>query len=173
MRIVAGSRVAVTAADDAFHERLRARFGLAPSPRALDVPRALGYCGADYRVYPFMRVADAVRFFSAINDRWNAERLEADFEVARLDGSFEIRRMKRAYQRALVLALAVAAEPTTLVVENGEEFDDAPPAALLARAVERSATAIVTFGGDARPDAAAGTYESVIDARAFELRASS
>jgi hypothetical protein len=168
--VTVGSRLAVLAADEAFHVRLRARFGLAPSVRALDPPRGLAYCGSEFRVYPFMRIADAVRFFSAIHDRWDAERLEADFELARLDGSFEIRRMKRAYQRALVLALAAAAAPTTLVVERGEEFDDGPPLALLARAVERAPAALVTFGGETCPGVAAGTYTAVLSASAFEAQ---
>ncbi len=165
----AGSRVAVVGADAAFHAGLRAHYGLAPSPRSLDVPRGLGYCGAEYRIYPFMRISDAVRFFSAIHDRWDGERLEADFELARLDGSFEIRRMKRAYQRALVLALAAAATPAMLVVEHAEEFDDGPPAALLARCIERAPTALVTFGADARPDVHAAHFSDVIAADAFEM----
>ncbi len=168
--VTVGSRIAVVDADEAFHVRLRARFGLAPSVRALDPPRGLAYCGSEFRIYPFMRIADAVRFFSAIHDRWDAERLEADFELSRLDGSFEIRRMKRAYQRALVLALAAAAAPTTLVVERGEEFDDGPPSALLARAVERAPAALVTFGGETWPVPGAGTYTSVLSASAFEAR---
>ncbi len=169
----AGSRVAVVGADAAFHAGLRAHYGLAPSPRSLDVPRGLGYCGAEYRIYPFMRISDAVRVFSASHERWDGERLEADFELARLDGSFEIRRMKRAYQRALVLALAVAASPATLVIEHGEDFDDGPPSALLARAVERAPTALVTFGGDARPGPDATHFTDVISANAFALQAPS
>jgi hypothetical protein len=167
--VAAGSRVALTGADAAFHARLRAAFGLAPASRALD-PRGLAYCGAEYRVYPFMRIADAVRFFSAVHERWDSEQLAADFALAGLAGTFEVRRMKRAYQRTLVLALSAASLPTTLVVENAEQFDEPPARALLARAIERAPAALATFGGDAPPDEIA-VYTSVAPASTFDLRA--
>jgi hypothetical protein len=167
--VAAGSRVALTGADAAFHARLRAAFGLAPASRALD-PRGLAYCGAEYRVYPFMRIADAVRFFSAVHERWDSEQLAADFALAGLAGTFEVRRMKRAYQRTLVLALSAASLPTTLVVENAEQFDEPPARALLARAIERAPAALATFEGDAPPDEIA-VYTSVAPASTFDLRA--
>ncbi len=169
MIVAAGSRVALTGADAAFHARLRAAFGLAPASRALD-PRGLAYCGAEYRVYPFMRIADAVRFFSAVHERWDSEQLAADFALAGLAGTFEVRRMKRAYQRTLVLALSAASLPTTLVVENAEQFDEPPARALLARAIERAPAALATFEGDAPPDEIA-VYTSVAPASTFDLRA--
>jgi hypothetical protein len=167
--VAAGSRVALTGADAAFHARLRAAFGLAPASRELD-PRGLAYCGAEYRVYPFMRIADAVRFFSAVHERWDADRLASDFALAGLDGAFEVRRMKRAYQRTLVLALSVASLPTTLVVENAEQFDEPPARALLMRAIERAPAALVTFEGDA-PPADVTAYTLVTPAATFDLRA--
>ncbi len=169
MIVAAGSRVGLTGADAAFHARLRAAFGLAPASRELD-PRGLAYCGAEYRVYPFMRIADAVRFFSAVHERWDAEQLASDFALAGLDGAFEVRRMKRAYQRTLVLALSAASLPSTLVVENAEQFDEPPARALLARAIERAPAALVTFEGDASPDDVAA-YTSVVPAATFDLRA--
>ncbi len=169
MIVAAGSRVALTGADAAFHARLRAAFGLAPASRALD-PRGLAYCGAEYRVYPSMRIADAVRFYSAVHERWDGDQLAADFALAGLDGSFEVRRMKRAYQRTLVLALAAASLPSTLVVENAEQFDEPRARALLVHAIERAPAAFVTFEGDASADDVA-TYTSVVPAAAFDLRA--
>ncbi len=118
-----------------------------------------------------MRIAEAARFFAALHLRWNAAQLASDFEAAGLSGTFEVRRMKRAYQRALVLAFAAAAEPELLVVESGEEFDEPPAAALLARAVARVPAALVTFGGEARPAAAASVFSSVVTAAEFEVGA--
>ncbi len=169
MIVAAGSRVALTGADAPFHARLRAAFGLAPASTTLD-PRGLAYCGAEYRVYPFMRIADAVRFFSAVHERWDADQLAADFALAGLDGSFEVRRMKRAYQRTLVLALSAASLPSILVVENAEQIDEPPARALLARAVERAPAVLVTFESDVPPEEVAA-FTSVVPAAAFDLRA--
>jgi hypothetical protein len=77
--------------------------------------------------------------------------------------------MKRAYQRTLVLALSAASLPSTLVVENAEQFDEPPARALLARAIERAPAALVTFEGDAPDDLAA--YTVVAPAASFDLRA--
>ena len=104
-------------------------------------------------MYPSMRIAEAVRFFSAIHARWDPGQLEADFAVAGLGASFEVRRMKRAYQRALVLALAAAAQPEILVIENAEEFDEPRVALLLERAIVRAPAALVTFGARKPDDA--------------------
>jgi hypothetical protein len=118
-----------------------------------------------------MRIADAVRFYSAIHARWDAARLKADFDACGLRESFEVRRMKRAYQRALVLALACAALPEMLVVENAEEFDEAPAAALLAAAIARGPSALATFGGDARPAAdLASAFDEIVPAAGYRAR---
>ncbi len=124
-------------ADDAVHADLRARY--------LDARENLAYCGREFRVYRSMRIADAKRFYAALNATWDAAQLDADLELAGLAPEFEVRRMKRAYQRALVLALSCASKPQTLVVEYGDEFDEAPAAALLERAVARTPHAIVTY----------------------------
>lgn len=145
------ARLALTGADDAFEARLRGRFGLTPAGARPSAPAALGYCGREFRVYPSMRVGEASRFYAALHDRWNAAVLRSDLERTGLGDAFEVRRMKRAYQRALVLAMALAAEPSLLVVEGAEEFDEAPAAALLERALGRVSRAIVTYGGDAQP----------------------
>ncbi len=103
-----------------------------------------------------MRIGDATRFYAALHATWDAAQLEADLDLAGLAPEFEVKRMKRAYQRALVLALSCAAQPDTLVVEYGDEFDEAPAAALLQRAVERVPHAIVTYRGE--PGAHAAWY---------------
>jgi len=132
---------------------LRARFGLAPSEANAGVRPGLAYCGRDFRVYPSMRIGDAIRFYSALNQPWNAETLASDLRAAGLEERFEVKRMKTAYQRALVLAFALAAEPLTLVVEAGQEFDAPPALALLERAVARVPRALVTYPADALPPA--------------------
>jgi hypothetical protein len=101
--------------------------------------------------------------------RWDAEQLAADLELAGLKASFEVRRMKRAFQRALVLALGAASLPELLVVENVEEFDEPGAAALLARAIARSPAALLTYGGEARP-APDANLTGVVPATDFEVR---
>ena len=160
-------RFAIVGADDAFHKRLRTYFGLAPSSQELVAPRGLAYCGREFRIYPSMHISDALRFYSAIHERWNTERLEADLAIANLRPEFEVRRMKRAYQRALVLALATAAEPESLVIENAEEFDEAPTALLMERALRRMPFALVTYGEGAQADAA--LFDEIGSPEAFDM----
>ena len=93
-----------------------------------------------------MRIADANRFYATLHARWNDVRLREFLVLAGLDERFEIRRMKRAFQRALVLAYALASEPAVLVVENAEEFDEERLHALLERAIDFVPRAIVTYG---------------------------
>ena len=167
MNVRQAGRFAVVGADDAFHARLRAAFGLAPSSQEHVAPRGLAYCGREFRIYPSMRIAEALRFYSAIHERWNAEQVAADLAAATMRPDFEIRRMKRAYQRALVVALATAAEPDTLVIEHGEEFDEAPAALLLERALRRSPYALVTYGEGAQADAA--LFDEIGTPGAFDM----
>ncbi len=167
MNVRQGGRFAIVGADDAFHARLRTCFGLAPSSQELVAPRGLAYCGREYRIYPSMRIAEAVRFYSAIHERWSAEQLNADLAVANLRPEYEVRRMKRAYQRALVVALATAAEPDSLVIEHAEEFDEAPTALLLERALRRTPYALVTYGEGAQADAA--LFDEIGSPDAFDM----
>ncbi len=113
--------------------------------------RDVGYAGADFRVYGYMRVADAVRFYSAIHARWDAAQLAEDLQATGLGLELEVRRMKTVYQRALVLALVSAARPDTLVIERAEQFDVPAAVALLERAVRRAAQVIATYAADAVP----------------------
>lgn len=101
-----------------------------------------------------MRIGEALRFYAAIHERWNAEQVAADLALANLRPEFEVRRMKRAYQRALVVALATAADPATVVVERADEFDEAPTARLLERALARAPYALATYAEAAQADAA-------------------
>ena len=167
MNVRQTGRFAIVGADEAFHARLRTCFGLAPSSQDTVAPRELAYCGQEFRIYPSMRIAEAVRFYAAIHERWNAERLAADLAAANLRPDFEVRRMKRAYQRALVLALATAAEPASLVVENAEEFDEAPTALLLQNVVRRTPYALVTYGEGAQADAA--FFDEIGSPEAFDM----
>jgi hypothetical protein len=170
----AGERIAIVGADVPFHARLRASLGLAPAraaqaPTSPEPPSRLGYCGTEYRVYPSMRIDEAIRFYSAMHRRWDAEQLAADLELAGLRGTFEVRRMKRAFQRALVLAFAAASLPELLVVESVEEFDEPGAAALLVRAIARAPAVLVTYGGEARP-APDANLTNVVPATDFEVR---
>lgn len=142
-----GERVAVADASEAYCARLRARFGLARDavgdPAA---PRGLAYCGREFRAYPSMRVADASRFYRTLHERWDDARLAELLRLAGLEERFEIGRMKRAFQRAIVLAFALASEPDVLVVENAEEFDEDGARAVLERALALVPRTILTYG---------------------------
>jgi len=141
-------RLAIAEASTTFCAQLRARFGLVPG-RVAAGPEAmpgLAYCGREFRAYPGMRIGNAVRFYATIHARWNAARLHEALRLAGLDERFEIGRMKRAYQRALVLAFALASDPSVLVVENAEEFDEPGSRALLEHAIALVPRAIVTYG---------------------------
>jgi len=166
---VVAPRIAIVDATDAFHARLRARYGLGPAQPYDGVPVGLGYCGREFRAYPAMRIADAARFYGALHARWNPARLRADLATAGLAERFEIRRMKRAYQRTIVLAFAMAAQPRLLVVENAEEFDEPGALALLETSVARAERAIVTYA--AMPAVALATLDATLAAGAATLAA--
>ena len=168
------TRLAVTGVSDGFHARLRGRAGLtAEGPRA--EASGIGYAGREFRVYGFMRVGDAARFYASLHERWDEERLYADLAAAGLGERFEVRRMKRAYQRALVLALVLAAKPETLVVESAAEFDEPAARKLLASGIARVSRALVTYDAPSL-DAGAATvgctaeiaYDRVLSAAAYE-----
>ena len=154
------SHVAIVETTPAFHARLRALCGLGPAQPSAGKPIGLAYCGREFRAYPAMTIAAASRLYGALNTRWDAERLQTDLTLAGLHDRFEIKRMKRGYQRAIVLAFAMAARPELLVVENAEEFDEPGAFALLEASVTRASRAIVTYG----------TFE-VLDTKARRARA--
>ncbi len=159
--------IAVVGADAAFHARLRVHYGLSPSSQALEAQSGLAYCGCEFRIYPSMRIGEAHRFYAALHERWDAERLSADLGSANLRPDFEVRRMKRAYQRALVVAFASAADPDILVIENAEEFDEPGAARLLERAVRRMPFALVTYGPGAQADSA--LFDEILQPGAFDM----
>ena len=144
--------MAVADADDAFHAALRARFGLLPRANAAPVADGLAYIGREYRVYAYMKIGFAARFYATLHDRWDPLALARALEIAGLAESYDVGRMKRAYQRALVLAFALAAMPHVLVVENAEEFDEPGARALLENAVRDVPASVVTYGFDAAID---------------------
>lgn len=135
-------RVALVGATPATHDALRREAGLAP-------PHTVGYAGREYRVYSHMRVAEATRFYASLCKRWDPGALQRGFDLAGIGDNFEIRRLKRAYQRALVLCYVLAQNPRRAVIEAGDEFDEAGPCRLLEHAVASVPSALVTFGGDA------------------------
>jgi hypothetical protein len=136
----AGQRIAIERAGSDAEARLRAACGLhGPAD-----PKGLGYCGRDFRVYRWMTIAQA-RAYYASPGALDRALLDESLAASHLSPGIRIGRMKRAYQRALVLALLTAADPEVLVVEGGEEFDEAPARALLLAAVARARRAVVTF----------------------------
>jgi hypothetical protein len=56
--------------------------------------------------------------------------------------------LKRAYARALALAIVVAVPHRLVVVEHGEHFDLDAPAALLRSVVQRSENVVVTYADE-------------------------
>ena len=153
-----GERIALTDASDQTHAALRARYA---------ARRDAGYAGADYRVYGYMRVADAVRYYGAIHVPWDAAQLAADLQATGLSAELEVRRMKTVYQRALVLALIAAAQPATLVIERADQFDAQPAADLLERVVRRAPWALVTYAGGTTPPA--GLFDVVSPAASWSI----
>ena len=139
-------RIAIVDTTTAFHARLRGLYGLGPAQPSAGKPVGLGYCGREFRVYPAMKIAEASRLYGALNVRWDAARLRDDLALAGMHDRFEIKRMKRGFQRAIVLAYAMASRPELLVVENAEEFDEPGAFALLEASVMRPKRAIVTYG---------------------------
>ena len=140
------SHIAIVETDAAFHVRLRALCGLGPAQPSDGKPLGLGYCGREFRAYPAMTIANASRLYGALNLRWDSAQLRDDLARSGMHERFEIRRMKRGFQRAIVLAFAMAARPDLLVIENAEEFDEPGAFALLEASVARAARAIVTYG---------------------------
>ncbi len=147
----ARAHIAFVDASDETHAALRGAYA---------ARSGAAYACADDRVYGFMRVADAMRFYGAINARWDREQLIADLESAGLTAKLEVRRMRTAFQRALVVALIAATRPDALVVERADQFDAEAAAALLARIVRRVPHAVVTYApGAAVPP---GLYDELL-----------
>ncbi len=167
------TRTAIVDATDATHASLRAAYGLTPGSRSnarADVRAAasdLGYVGHEFRVYPYMRVSEATRFIAAIHRSWDPVVAERYFEIAGIGSNFEIRRLKRAYQRALVLCYALAGNPARLVIENAEEFDEPGTRALLASAIASAPDVVVTYGAGAEIDRA--WYDAVVAANEYDV----
>jgi len=122
-----------------------------------------GYVGREFRAYPSMRIADAGRFYAALRPCWNAGRFAELTTTAGLHGGFAIGRMKRAFQRVLVLAIAAASEPERIAVEGGEEFDEPGALAALALTLSSQAAVIVTFA-DVVPAALTERFERIVPA---------
>ncbi len=140
-----------------------------PRGSAASVTAGLAYVGREYRVYSYMTVGFAARFYATLHDRWDPAALARALAVAGLAERFDVGRMKRAYQRTLVLAFALAALPRVLVVEGAEEFDEPGARALLERAVADVPAAVVTYAPDASIDRA--WYTDVVAARDAVLAA--
>lgn len=163
----AAGRLAIVGASKAVHDALRHGAGISAAGHGRYVSglTPVAYAGKDFRAYDHMTVGRARTFYKRVAGDFDDERLGADLALADLDERLEIRRLKRAYARALALAIVVAKPYRLLVVENGEQFDAEPTHRLLADVVRRSADAIVTYADDAAvPEA---TFGRVVDAEHF------
>lgn len=146
MSVTGTARIAVLDATKELHLGLRRRYGLAPSNgRNGTQSDDVAYVGREFRVYTFMRIGEAARFYGALHSRWDGAALAKDFAALGIDPNFEVKRLKSTYQRALVLALALARRPKSLVVECAEEFDEPKTRALLENALGRTSLSIATF----------------------------
>jgi len=84
----------------------------------------IAIAGRDLRPYPYMTVGGAARFQAAISKPWDAGRFDVVCEAAGLETQHAVRRLKRSYARALVVALLVAGAPDVLVIEGADELDE-------------------------------------------------
>jgi hypothetical protein len=159
--VAPGERIAACWASPRFEAELRRMCGLRGPGAGPASPQGIGYCGFDFRSYGYMQIGNAAAFFERIAPVDSAL-LSEYLAVAGLEAAHDTRRMKTAYQRALVLAIAAACRPEILVVERGGQFNEARPLALLREVVQRSPRAIVTYE-EAAPDDA-------IFSRAFDAR---
>jgi hypothetical protein len=144
-----GERIAIAPAGRELELELRARTGFRDGTPD---PRRLGYCGREFRTYGRLRVGEAAAFYGGVCELDRAL-LDRYLRQAGLDDGLIIRRMKRGYHRALVLALIAASSPDLLVVEGAEDFNEAAPAALLEETIARAPRAIVTCEDSAVPRA--------------------
>ena|GEM_PF-1695520 len=124
--IARGERVAFVGPGRAADEALASALAAGPHGR-------IAIVGRELRPYPYMTVGGAARFQAAISKPWEAGRFAAVCEAAGLETHHAVRRLKRSYARALVVALLVAGLPDVLVIEGAEELDEAA-----ARAVDRA-----------------------------------
>jgi len=124
--IARGERVAFVGPGVAADEALASALAEGPHGR-------IAIAGRDLRPYPYMIVGGAARFQAAISNAWDAERFAAVCEAAGLETQHAVRRLKRSYARALIVALLVAGLPDVLVIEGAEELGEAA-----ARAVDRA-----------------------------------
>jgi hypothetical protein len=163
----ASGRLAIVGATKAVHDALRHGAGVSAAGHGRYVSglTPVAYAGQEFRAYDYMTVGRARSFYKRVSGDFDDERLSADLARADLDERLQIRRLKRAYARALALAIVVAKPHRLVVVEHGEQFDAEPTAQLLSDIVRRSADAIVTYAEDATvPEA---TFGCVVDAEQF------
>ncbi len=148
-RLGEGERLAITPPGAAVERRLREETGfLSAEPD----PRRLGYCGRDFRTYGRLTVAEAATLYENVAPLDRAL-LAHYLGTANLEPALIVRRMKRAYHRALVLALIASASPALLVVEGSDEFNEPPAARMLEEALRNAPRAIVTCEAGAAPGA--------------------
>ncbi len=164
---IALGRIAIVGATKELHNMLRNGAGLSAAGhgafRSGITPVA--YAGHDFRAYDTMTVGGALAFYASLSREWNASQAAADLVLADLDERLDIRRLKRAFARALALAIVVAKPANLVVVEHGEQFDQEPPKALLDAVVARTPNAIVTYADV--DHAVTGTFARTLHAAQF------
>jgi ABC-2 type transport system ATP-binding protein len=93
-------------------------FGLDPVTRRLEVATRVALLSEESTLYPWMTVAEIVRFTAALNPRWDkalAGRLLVDLD---LDPAKRIRELSRGTRAKVALVLAVSARPELLLLDD-------------------------------------------------------
>lgn len=78
----------------------------------------IGYVSEEHRLYPEMRVRDAIRFDASTRERFDPSRAEADARRCGLPLDRRVLRLSRGMRAQLALILAVAGEPDLLVFDD-------------------------------------------------------
>jgi len=92
--------------------------GLDPAAQGRDVRTRAALLSEESTLYPWMKVAEIVRFGAALHPRWDATlaaRLMQDLE---LDATKRIRTLSRGTRAKVALVLAVASRPELLLLDD-------------------------------------------------------
>lgn len=83
-----------------------------------DVRARIAYLAEGHPLYPWMSVADAVKFTRAFYSRWNQSLLDQILDHFELAGRAKIRRLSNGQRAQVSLALAIAPDPDLLILDD-------------------------------------------------------
>lgn len=83
-----------------------------------DVRARIAYLAEGHPIYPWMSIADAVKFTRAFYPRWNQSLLEQILDHFELPGKRKIRRLSNGQRAQVSLALAIAPDPDLLILDD-------------------------------------------------------